>query len=90
MSVPSPETNQHADTRSDTDERPDPRVSTVPLETEDGDEVVIQQQNAGPGNQVGGGEFKPSTETSVHKDPGEAAAEQEQLEREAPVKGGQR
>jgi hypothetical protein len=65
----------------------DPRVSTIPLDTEDGDEVVIEQQNAGPGQQVGAGEFKPSDETSVHKDPGDAAAEQERLEREAPIDG---
>ena len=68
-----------------TDERPDPRVSTVPLDTDDGDQVVIQQQNAGPGNQVGAGEFKPSDETSDRKDPRAAAAEQERLEAEAPT-----
>jgi hypothetical protein len=67
------------------DDEPDPRVSTVPLETEDGRQVIIQQQNTGPGNQVGAGEFKPSRETSVEKDPGEAADEQERLEQQAPV-----
>lgn len=71
-----------------TDDRPDPRVSTVPLDTEDGDQVVIQQQNAGPGNQVGAGEFKPSDETSDRKDPGVAAAEQERLEARAPTDEG--
>jgi hypothetical protein len=68
-----------------TDERPDPRVSTVPLPTEDGDEVVIQQQNAGPGNQVGAGEFKTSEATADQKDPGVAAEQQERLEEEAPA-----
>ena len=67
------------------DEPPDPRVSTVPLETEDGDQVVIQQQNVGPGNQVGAGEFKRSGETAVQRDPAEAAEEQAQLESEAPI-----
>ena len=67
------------------DERPDPRVSTVPLETDDGDTVVIQQQNVGPGNQVGAGEFKRSEETAVQRDPAQAAHEQEQLEAQAPI-----
>jgi hypothetical protein len=66
-------------------ERPDPRVSTVPLETEDGEEVVIQQQNVGPRNQVGAGEFKRSEETAVQRDPGQAAHEQERLEAQAPI-----
>jgi hypothetical protein len=66
-------------------ERPDPRVSTVPLVTEDGDEVVIQQQNVGPGNQVGAGEFKRSQHTAVERDPAQAEAEQERLEAEAPI-----
>ena len=67
------------------DERPDPRVSTVPLTTEDGDEVVIQQQNVGPGNQVGAGEFKRSEDTAVQRDPAQAAAEQRELEAQAPI-----
>jgi hypothetical protein len=67
------------------DDRPDPRVSTVPLETDDGDQVVIQQQNVGPGNQIGAGEFKRSDETAVQRDPAEAAEEQERLEAEAPI-----
>jgi hypothetical protein len=33
-------------------------VCSEPLETEDGGTVVIEQQNAVPGNQVGGGKFK--------------------------------
>jgi hypothetical protein len=67
------------------DERPDPRVSTVPLDTEDGEQVVIQQQNVGPGNQVGAGEFKTSAETADQKDPGVAAEQQRQLDEEAPA-----
>jgi len=67
------------------DERPDPRVSTVPLDTEDGEQVVIQQQNVGPGNQVGAGEFKRSDETAVQRDPSDAAEEQERLEAQAPT-----
>ena len=67
------------------DERPDPRVSTVPLPTEDGGEVVIQQQNVGPGNQVGAGEFKRSDETALHRDPDDAAEEQQVLEDRAPI-----
>jgi hypothetical protein len=66
-------------------ERPDPRVSTVPLTTEDGEEVVIQQQNVGPGNQVGAGEFKRSQDTAVQRDPAEAAQQQQELEAEAPI-----
>jgi hypothetical protein len=66
-------------------ERPDPRVSTVPLPTEDGGEVVIQQQNVGPGNQVGAGEFKRSDETALHRDPEDAADEQQRLEDRAPI-----
>lgn len=66
---------------------PDRRVSSIPLTTEDGEEVIIEQQNVGPRNQVGGGEFKPSDETADRKDPGRAAEEQEQLEREAPIEG---
>ena len=78
-------TSDESDRGERTDERPDPRVSTVPLTTEDGDEVVIQQQNVGPGNQVGAGEFKRSEDTAVQRDPAEAAHEQEQLEAEAPI-----
>jgi hypothetical protein len=60
----------------------DQSVCSVPLEAEDGTEVVICQQNVGPGNQVGGGEFKNGT---LSKPPEEAAKEQEALEREAPI-----
>jgi hypothetical protein len=52
-------------------------VRSVPLDTEDGDSVVIEQQNVGPGSQVGGGEFK---NTDEQKSPEEAAVEQEQLD----------
>jgi hypothetical protein len=51
---------------------------TVPLEDEDGNEVVICQQNVGPGNEVGQGEFPhPATPP---KDPADAAREQESLD----------
>jgi hypothetical protein len=57
-------------------------VSSIPLDTEDGGTVVIQQQNVGSDNQVGGGEFK---NTHDHKTPDQAADEQEQLEHDEPV-----
>lgn len=66
-------------------EPPDPRVSTVPLETEDGDTVVIQQQNQGGRRQVGAGEFEEPGTGSHRKDPAEAEREQLELEREAPI-----
>ena len=56
-------------------------VSSIPLDTEDGGTVVITQQNLGPANQVGGGEFKNSTGRSVD----EAAADQAGLEHDAPL-----
>jgi len=38
---------------------PDERaVTSEPIDTEDGGTVVVQQQNVGPANQLGGGEFK--------------------------------
>ena len=52
-------------------------VRSVELEDDDGNPVVIAQQNAGPGNQVGGGEFK---SPPPPKDPGEAAKEQADLD----------
>jgi hypothetical protein len=59
------------------DARDEPtEVRTVELEDEDGNPVVIAQQNAGPGNQVGDGEFK---KPHAPKDPGEAAEEQANL-----------
>jgi hypothetical protein len=51
-------------------------VRTVELEDEDGNPVVIAQQNVGPDNQVGDGEFKTPRPP---KDPGEAADEQASL-----------
>jgi hypothetical protein len=63
----------------------DRRVTSVPLATDDGDEVVIEQQNVGKGRQVGAGEFKRDQETAVQKLPEQAAAEQERLEHEAPT-----
>ena len=87
MSTPS---NTHDPKReTGAEPRPDPRVSTVPLTTEDGSEVVIQQQNVGPNNQVGAGEFKQSDETALHRDPEDAAEVQERLEARAPTEDGQ-
>jgi hypothetical protein len=57
-------------------------VRSIPLDTEDGGQVVIEQQNVGPANQVGGGEFKRG---SYHKTPEQAADEQAALERDAPI-----
>jgi hypothetical protein len=45
------------------DEDPEAPVSTsTELEDEDGETYVIQQQNVGPGNELGGGEW-PDPET---------------------------
>jgi hypothetical protein len=66
----------------DDDVENDPRVSTIPLTTDDGDEVVISQQNVGPGNQVGRGEFETNGPAEYHKDPREAAEEQDLLDEE--------
>ncbi len=63
-------------------------VSSIPLETEDGDTVVIAQQNAGPGQQVGAGEFKRDEEASSHKSPEQAAGEQERLDDELEDRSG--
>jgi uncharacterized protein (TIGR02246 family) len=57
-------------------------VRSEPVTTDEGEEVVIRQQNVGPGNQVGGGEFK---NVERGKSPDEAAAEQEVLARGAPT-----
>jgi hypothetical protein len=86
----STQSNTHDPASEPAKERPDPRVSTVPLPTEDGGEVVIQQQNVGPGNQVGAGEFKRSDETALHRDPDDAADEQQLLEDRAPIDDGPR
>lgn len=57
-------------------------VTSVPLDTEDGGQVVIRQENAGPGRQVGGGEFKNVT---GGRSPEEADRAQRRLDEEAPV-----
>jgi uncharacterized protein (TIGR02246 family) len=64
---------------SDADDR---AVRSEPVTTDEGDEVVIRQQNVGPGNQIGGGEYK---NVDRGKTPDEAAAEQEALADEAPT-----
>lgn len=50
---------------------PDEAVTTVPLETEDGDEVTIAQEPVGPGNEVGSGELPPPSTPPT--DPDDAA-----------------
>src|SRR5690606_15379906 len=70
---------------SDPDADHDPAVSTIPLDTEDGEQVVIEQQNAGPGQQVGTGEFKEDDDVALHKSPESAADDQRRLEDEAPT-----
>jgi hypothetical protein len=55
---------------------------SVPLETEDGDEVVICQENVGADNMVGGGEWK---DAELGRSVEDAAAEQLEREREAPT-----
>ena len=62
-------------------------VSSIPLDTDDGGTVVIEQQNVGPANQVGGGEFKDADE---HRSVEEAGAEQAVLEDENPIGQGSR
>jgi len=57
-------------------------VTSEPIETDDGRTIVIQQQNVGPGNQVGGGEFK---NVDRGRSVDEAALEQLELEEDAPV-----
>jgi hypothetical protein len=54
-------------------------VRSEPIDTDDGGQVVIAQQNVGPGNEVGGGEFP-----SVHepRSAEEAAREQSRLDAE--------
>jgi uncharacterized protein (TIGR02246 family) len=64
---------------SDADDR---AVRSEPVTTDEGGEVVIRQQNVGPGNQIGGGEYK---NVDRGKTPDEAAAEQEALADEAPT-----
>jgi hypothetical protein len=61
----------------DDDERD---VRTVELEDDDGNPVVIEQQNVGFGQEVGSGEF-PDADTPP-KGAGEAAAEEAALDAE--------
>lgn len=56
----------------------DPDVRTVELEGEDGEKVVLGQQNTGPQRSVGQGEF-PDPDTPP-KSPSRAAAEQEAID----------
>jgi uncharacterized protein (TIGR02246 family) len=63
-------------------EADDRAVRSEPVATDEGDEVVVRQQNVGPGSQVGGGEFK---NVERGKTPDEVAAEQRALAREAPT-----
>jgi hypothetical protein len=60
----------------------DPSVCSEPVPTEDGDDVVICQQNVGPGSQVGAGEYKRG---DVGRTPEQARDDQGRLEEEAPV-----
>lgn len=68
--------------RASHDQHQDPSVCSEPVEVEDGEPVVICQQNAGPGNQVGAGEFKRG---SVGRTAEQARDEQDQLEADAPT-----
>ena len=56
-------------------------VCSEPVDLENGETVVICQQNVGPANQVGGGEFK----NDRGRTPEEAEREQAQLEEDAPT-----
>jgi hypothetical protein len=56
-------------------------VRSIVLDADDGGTVVIEQQNVGPANQVGGGEFKNLEGRSVDA----AARDQDQLEHDAPI-----
>lgn len=69
------------DTRTAHEKEDEKAVRSVPLDTEDGGTVVVEQQNMGGAQQVGGGEYKNQTGRTVE----EAAAEQAELEREAPI-----
>lgn len=57
-------------------------VRSIALDTDAGGQVVIEQQNVGPANQVGGGEFK---NAHGEKSPDTAAWEQAALQRDAPI-----
>jgi hypothetical protein len=74
---------QNHDRRKTDEEAADERaVRSIPLDTDAGGQVVIEQQNVGPANQVGGGEFK---NAHGEKSPDTAAWEQDALQREAPI-----
>jgi hypothetical protein len=70
-----------ADTDFDVEDVP-LEVRSEPVEAEDGSTVVIAQQNAGPGNQVGDGEFKRGETGRTVK---QAAEEQAELGQDAPI-----
>lgn len=57
-------------------------VRSIPLDTDDGGTVVIEQQNMGGSQQVGGGEYK---NVEGARSVEAAAAEQAELQRQSPV-----
>lgn len=61
------------------DDTTDKSVRSEPLDLVEGDDVVIEQQNVGPGNELGGGEF-PDRDTP----PTEAAPGPEGVTRSRP------
>jgi hypothetical protein len=69
-------------TQSDAKTEDERAVTSEPVPTADGDEVVVVQQNVGPGNQVGGGEFK---NTDHGKSPEQVQREQDDLQETAPI-----
>ncbi|MCU1398709.1 MAG: hypothetical protein JWN62_1818 [Acidimicrobiales bacterium] len=71
--TPRPTTAEEEDMRA---------VRSIPLDTDDGGTVVIEQQNMGGAQQVGGGEYK---NVRGGRSVDAAAAEQAELERQAPV-----
>jgi hypothetical protein len=69
--------------RTSQDPHEDAGVCSEPVEVEDGEPVVVCQQNTGPGNQVGaGGEFKRG---DVRRTTEQAPAEQDQSEGDTPI-----
>jgi hypothetical protein len=53
-----PHPERHATDEPDGDDDPEaPLYSSEPLEDEEGRTYVIRQQNVGPGNEAGGGEW---------------------------------
>ncbi len=59
----------------------DPDVETVELQGDDGEEVVLAQQNVGPGNELGHGEF-PDPDTPP-RDESDLADDQDALDQSA-------